>query len=372
VIGVRTFSDSLYMRRLSFVLALLAAFSTRALSAGNITGTVRNQSRGSQPAAGDDVILVRLDDGTLEARAKTDGRGAFAFAVQYAGKAYLVRVLHQEVDYGQQASAGDALSLVVFDAAPQVAGVTGSIEILRTGTNGKLLHVSDMIEIKNESSPPLTRVGERTFEAYLPANAQIDSVLAAGPDKIAAVISAAAVPGEPGHYAVNFPLRPGSTKFAFNYDLPYEGHAAFSTRHAYPLEQLAIMIPPTMKFSSRSAAFHVLATGSNRYQVEAANQVAAGEGPAFEVFGVGELPLLGEPSKSLTGKQSPEITRPKVVNPSHASAASVSDFDSGLKQSEPRSQALILGGVTSAFIAACAFLIWRGRRPGRITGARHS
>jgi hypothetical protein len=370
VIGVRTWGDGLCMRRLSFVLALLACFSTRAVGAGNITGTVLNQSR-SQPGAGDDVILVRLDDGTLEARAKTDARGAFAFAVQYPDKAYLVRVLHQEVDYDQQASAGDVVSIVVFDAARQVAGVTGTIEVLRTGTNGKLLHVSDMIEIKNESSPPLTRVGERTFEAYLPANAQIDSVLAAGPDKIAAVISAAAVPGEPGHYAVNFPLRPGSTKFAFNYDLPYEGHIAFSTRHAYPLEQLAIMIPPTMKFSSRSAAFHVLA-GNNRYQVEAANQLAAGEGPGFEVFGQGELALLGEPSKSLTRELSPEIARPTVVNPSRASVASVSNFDSRLKQSEPRSQALILGGVTSALIAACAFLIWRGRRPGRITGGRHS
>jgi hypothetical protein len=371
VIGVRTFGDGLCMRRLSFVLALLACFSTRALGASNITGTVRNQSRG-QPAAGDDVILARLDDGTPEARAKTDARGAFVFTVQYPDKAYLVRVLHQEVNYDQQASAGDALSIAVFDAAPQVAGVTGSIEILRTGTNGKLLHVSDMIEIKNESSPPLTRVGERTFEAYLPANAQIDSVLAAGPGKMALVISASIVPGEPGHYAVNFPLRPGSTKFAFNYDLPYEGHVAFSTRHAYPLEQLAIMIPPTMKFSSRSAAFHVLATGNKRYQVEAANQVAAGQGPGFEVFGEGELPSLGEPSKSLTREQSPEITRPTVVNPSHASVASVSNFDSRLKQSEPRSQALILGGVTSALIAACAFLIWRGRSPGRITGARHS
>jgi len=371
VIGVRTFSDGLCMRRLSFVLALLACFSTGAMGAGNITGTVRNQSRG-QPAAGDDVMLVRLDNGTLVARAKTDARGSFAFAAQYPDKEYLVRVLHQEVDYDQRASAGDALSLVVFDAAPQVAGVTGSIEILRTGTNGKLLHVSDMIEIKNESSPPLTRVGERTFEAYLPANAKIDLVLAAGPDKIAAMISAAAVPGEPGHYAVNFPLRPGATKFAFNYDLPYEGRVVFSTRHAYPLEQLAVMIPPTMKFSSRSAAFHVLATGNDRYQVEAANQLAAGEGPGFEVFGVGELPPLGEPSKSLTREQSPEITWPTVVNPSRASLAPVSDFDSRLKQSEPRSQAFILGGMTSALIAACAILVWRGRSSGRVTGTRHS
>jgi hypothetical protein len=370
VIGVRTFSDGLYMRRLSFVLALLAAFSTRALGAGNITGTVRNQSRGGQPAAGDDVILVRLDDGTLEARAKTDGRGAFAFAVQYPDKAYLVRVLHQEVDYGQQASAGDALSLAVFDAAPQVVGVTGSIEILRTGTNGKLLHVSDMIEIKNESSPPLTRVGERTFEAYLPANAKIDSVLAAGPDKIAAVISAAAVPGEPGHYAVSFPLRPGSTKFAFNYDLPYEGHVAFSTKHAYPLEQLAIMIPPTMKFSSRSAAFHVLATGNDRYQVHAVNQLKAGEGPVFEISGEGLLPPLVDQANSVARTPTPGIRSPTGEAPGRPVLAALPSFDSRLKKTQPLSQSFILGAVTAVLLAACALMVWRARKPGRISRAR--
>jgi len=70
-----------------------------------------------------------------------------------------------------------------------------------------LLHVSDMVEIKNESSPPLTEAGERTFEVYLPANAKIDSVLAAGPGEMGVMISAVPVPDEPGHYAVNFPLR---------------------------------------------------------------------------------------------------------------------------------------------------------------------
>lgn len=170
----------------------------------------------------------------------------------------------------------------MFDAATHVRGITGTIEILRTGTNGKLLHVSDMVEINNASSPPLTQVGERTFEVYLPANAKIDSVLAAGPVKIGVMISPVPVPGEPGHYTVNFPLRPGTTKFAFNYDLPYRGHAAFQTRLAYPLQRLAVMIPPTMKFSSRTPAFGILTTGNSRYQVRAANQLKAGKGQSLK------------------------------------------------------------------------------------------
>src|SRR3979490_2872239 len=169
--------------RMFSVLALLACFSTAALGANDITGSVRNQSRG-EPAAGDEVFLLRPDGGMQEeARAKTDSHGAFTLNAQHPDKPYLVRVFHQGVSYDQQASAGQALSIQVFDAATHVQGITGTIEILRTGTVGNLLHVSDMVEIKNESSPPLTQVGERAFEMYLPPNAKIDSVLAAGPGK---------------------------------------------------------------------------------------------------------------------------------------------------------------------------------------------
>jgi hypothetical protein len=368
--NVRLYGNGFCMRRLLSVLALLTCCSTAALGANNITGSVRNQSRG-EPAAGDGVILLRLDRGMQEeARATTDPQGMFTLTVQYADKPYLVRVVHQGVSYDQQASAGDALSIQVFDAARQVRGVTGSIEILRTGTNGNLLHVSDLYDIRNESSPPLTQAGERTFEVYLPANAKIDSVLAAGPGKIAVMISAAPVPGEPGHYAVSFPLRPGATKFAFNYDLPYDGHAAFQTRHAYPLRQLAVMIPPTMRFSSRSPAFEILATDNSRYQVRAANQLKAGEGPEFEVSGTGALPPLGDQAKSQALPHSAVPPSPTLSAPGRAALPSLASIDSRSKQAQPPSPSLVLDGVTSVLLAACALLVWRARKSRNFSAAQ--
>jgi hypothetical protein len=351
-------------------LALMLCFSTAALGANSIRGSVRNQSRG-EAAAGDDVILVRLDGGMQEeARAKTDAQGAFILDVQHPGKPYLVRVFHQGVSYDQQVSAGQALSIQVFDAAPQVRGITGRIEILRTGTNGNLLHVSDMVEIENASRPPLTQAGERPFEVYLPANARIDSVLAAGPGKIGVMISVAPVPGEHGHYTVSFPLRPGATKFAFNYDLPYEGHVAFQTRHAYPLQQLAVMIPPAMKFSSRSPAFELLATGNNRYQVHAANQLRAGEGPEFEVSGPGAFPPVGDRAPSHQVFQSPASPNPTQSPPARAAVPSSGITDSHLKQTQPPSQSFVLGGVTSVLLAACALLVWRARKERSFSAAQ--
>ena len=213
---------------------LIAGCSAAALAADTITGVARNQTRG-RLAAGDEVILLRLDQGMLEeARTTTDSQGSFTLKVQSPDKLHLVRVVHQGVNYDQRASTGDAVSIDVFDAAAKVHGITGTIEIVRTGTNGNLLHVSDMVEIKNESSPPLTQAGERTFEVYLPAHAKIDSVLAAGSGKIGVMISAAPVRGEPGHYTVNFPLRPGSTKFAFQLRYPLRWPCCVSPQACLP------------------------------------------------------------------------------------------------------------------------------------------
>jgi len=345
------------------VLALLACFSAPAArSANQITGSVRNLTAG-QPSAGDEVILLNVDGKLSEvARTKTDARGAFAFSLQNSGKSCLVRVLHQSVNYDQQASPGDTLSVDVFDAAPQVPGITGSIEILRTGTNGKLLHVSDMIEIQNHSTPPLTRAGARTFEIYLPPHARLDSVLAAGPGKIGEQISAVAVPGNPGHYAVNFPLRPGATKFAFNYDLPYNGHASFQTKHDYPLQQLAVMIPPTMKFSSRSPAFQPLAAGNSRYNVQAANQLAAGDGPAFEISGAGVLPALKEPSQTQTPASLSIIPPPTVSTPRReVTVATVPAIASAAPDRAP-SQPMLLASLTAVLVAVCAVIVWRASK----------
>jgi hypothetical protein len=350
------------MQRLLSMLATLACFSSAALGANKISGSVRNESRG-EPAAGDEVILFRLDKRMQEeARAKTDATGAFSVEARHPDKPYLVRVVHQGVSYDQRAFDGESVSIQVFDAAPKVPGVSGTIEILRAGTKGNMLHVSDMVEIKNESSPPVTQVSEHTFEAFLPANAKIDSVLAAGPGKISEMISAAPVPGEPGHYTVNFPLRPGATRFAFNYDLPYRGRAAFQTRHAYPLQQFGVMIPRTMKFSSRSPAFERLATGSGDYQVRAAMRVNAGEGPEFEVSGTGALPVLGDPVPSRARSDSPASPKATLSAPAHTAMPYLAGIDLHSKQTQPPSQWFILNAVTAVLLAACALLVWRTRK----------
>ena len=274
-----------------------------------ISGTVLNETR-NIPAVGDRIILLRLDSGMQEeAHTTTDEHGKFRVPVDKPGNDYLVRVIHDRVAYDQRATSGDVLAIKVFDSATSVTEIGGTIEIFRAGTTANGLHVSDMYEIVNESRPPVTLRGERTFEVYLPLNARIESVLAAGPGKMGVLISARAVDNEPGHFVVDFPVRPGANKFAFNYDLPYRGRAEFQTHRRYSVQQFAVMLPRGMKFESRSGAFEVLAAGNPKYQVTATKLLEAGAGPTFKVFGSGALPPLNgaEPPQQVAPRASPSL-----------------------------------------------------------------
>jgi hypothetical protein len=141
-------------------------------------------------------------------------------------------------------------------------------------------------------------------------------VLAAGPGKIGVMISARSIKGEPGHFTVDFPLRPGANKFAFNYDVPYDGHVAFQPRREYGVQQLAVMLPQAMKFATRSTAFAELAAGNPKYQVEATKELRAGEGPEFELSGIGELPALSVgASKQEEAEVAPPALAGKIAAP---------------------------------------------------------
>jgi hypothetical protein len=358
-------------------IAILMGYSAALQASDAIKGVVRNQTRG-RSAAGAEVILLRLDKTGLdqnslnhsmqeETRTKTDSQGSFTLDVHEPDKPHLVRVVHEGVNYDYRATAGDSVSIDVFDALSKVPGVTGSIEIIRIGTAGDHLHVSDMVELSNASNPPLTQVGERAFEVYLPAHAKIDSVLAAGPGKIAALISAAPVADDPGHYTVNFPLQPGATKFAFNYDLPYEGHATFRPKGMYPLKQLAVMIPPTLKFTSQSPAFQVLGAGNNRYHVEAANVLKAGDGPGFEIWGVGALPALRAQAQPPPKPPVPRQPMPPLSAPTSFRArtqgANSSDVVTASENFAASSQMLrwVLGA-SAVMLGICGLLFWRRQR----------
>ena len=109
-------------------LAIMAILAIRLAAADTITGTVHNQTTG-QPAAGDDVVLLKLADRMQEqeqARSKTDRQGVFTFNETDAKTVYVVRVFHQGVNYDRNVTGVNPLEVKVFDAVSKIAGLSGS------------------------------------------------------------------------------------------------------------------------------------------------------------------------------------------------------------------------------------------------------
>ena len=225
---------------------MVAAFSSFAL-AESITGVVTNKTT-NKPAAGDDVVLIRLQQGMQEAtRTKTDAKGRFTLDVpaNESQAIHLVRVTHDKANYFRPAPLGtQSVEIDVYNAAAKVKGVAGEADVMRiqTDASGKALHVVENFFVKNESSPPLTQFSDRPFEFYLPAGAVVEGSAALAPGGMP--VQASPVPlGDANHYAFIFPIRPGETRFQISFRLPYGGNMKFAPRMTTATDTIAVMMP---------------------------------------------------------------------------------------------------------------------------------
>src|SRR5258708_39544865 len=146
---------------------MFAALSSFVL-AESITGTVTNKTT-NKPAAGDDVVLIRLQQGMQEAsRTKTDARGRFTLDVPDKG-IHLVRVTHDKANYFRPAPEGtQSVEVELFNAAAKVKGVSSEADVMRiqTDESGKALRIIENFFVKNESNPPLTQFSDKPCECY--------------------------------------------------------------------------------------------------------------------------------------------------------------------------------------------------------------
>ena len=152
-----------------FTVAFLAL--APAAFAASITGTVTNATVG-KPAAGDDVILISLQQRMQEAaRTKTDARGHYSIDVPDSGM-HLIRVDHQKASYFQPAPPNtNTVDVQVYDVAPTVPGITTEADVMRIETDPQGLKVTQSYFIKNNSHPPKTQFSNHSYDIFLPSDA---------------------------------------------------------------------------------------------------------------------------------------------------------------------------------------------------------
>jgi len=270
----------------------IAAASVVAIAQTSIKGTVINKTTG-KPAAGDDVVLIRLSQGMQEStRGKTDSKGRFTLAVPDPGGVHLVRVTHDKANYFQPVQPGtDTIDVDVYTAEAKVEGITGEADVMRLQTDpgGQNLSVVENFFVKNDSAPPKTQFSQSPFEFYLPEGAVIEGSAALGPGGMP--VRSAPVPmGDPNHYTFIFPIRPGETRFQVTYKLPYKGSLTFTPKPGMITDTIAVMMPKSMIFKAAQSAPYTSVTEETTAQTYVARNVSPSQPLGFTVSGTGQLP----------------------------------------------------------------------------------
>jgi hypothetical protein len=283
-----------------FGLALVLAVSAFAF-AQSLTGTVTNGSTG-KPAAGDDVVLLKLANGMEEgARTKSDSKGQFSFKLDDGGNPHLIRVIHQGVTYHRMAPPGTtSVEVEAFDVAKKVEGLEVTADVMRFQAQGDEIQGVRLFAVDNNSKPPLTQMNDQNFEFYLPEGAQIDTSLAktAGGQPV----NSSPVPQkEKNRFAFIFPLRPGETQFQVVYHMPYSGSLSIDPKPLYPAQHFVVMVPKSMQFSSNGGFESVNDPQQASANVQVVSNTKAGQPLAFKVSGTGTLPEEGG-SESANGQ----------------------------------------------------------------------
>jgi hypothetical protein len=275
----------------AIALATAIFLCTSLAFAADITGTVTNKTT-NKPAAGDDVILLRLAQGMDEvARTKTDAQGQFKLNVADAAAPHLVRVNHRNVNYHKAAHPGTtSVNVDVYDAAETLDKVSQSVDVMRLEADGGTMRVIEMYGINNASNPPKTLMSPKSFEMVLPEGAKITQALAAGPGGMP-VTSAPIPTNEKNHYTFLFPIRPGETRFQIAYTMPYSGTAKIEPKLLRPTENFAVSVPKSMQVTPAPGS-KLQAKGEDAgMSVYVAQNPAAGAPVGFTVSGTGTVPL---------------------------------------------------------------------------------
>ncbi len=337
-----------------------------------VSGVVMNRTT-NKPAAGDDVVLLAIAGMQEIQHVKTDSKGRFTLDVPGDGF-HLVRVTHDKANYFSPVTPNaTSIDVDVFTAAPQVAGVTLDADVMRIQTDpgGSSLRVVEHFFEKNASTPPETLNSDHSFEFYLPAGAVVEGAAAKAPSGLAVQVPVQPL-GDPNHYGIAFPVRPGESEFQVTYRLPYSGSMEFKPRPAMDTDTLAVMMPKSMSFKPGQGTPYSPVTEELGAQTYVARNVHPSQPLSFTVGGSGELP---RDTPAPDGSSAPAATGADAGSDPNANRLPGKGIDNPLDNSAVRESWVskyrwwLIAGIGFLFAAGAGFMLNGPSKPRVLSGA---
>ncbi len=271
----------------------------------DVTGNVVNSSHGDTPLAGQTVTLVEIAGGqsATVASATTDAHGAFTIGnvTPDANASYTLEVQYQggvftsaSVDSTQIGA--QPVTLHVFDTTSDDSNVLVALTTLvlnEPNATAGLISVAESVTVYNTglkayvaTLQPVADKPMNLLRFALPTGAK-NLVLGAG-------FATVQVVQAPTGFGVTATVPPGSTEFAFAYDLPYSASTlAITTKSEYVSRQVVALLPTDLRVDSGDFIQKpdVSAAGGH-FQLLEQDNVPAAKTLSFSLH---NLPLPGEP-----------------------------------------------------------------------------
>jgi hypothetical protein len=233
--------------------ALIAAFalfaSLPALAA--VDGTVVNKTTG-KPAAGVTIRLTSLQQGVMKplGRTETAADGSFKFDVPSEGM-FLVQANWQGVQYSQNLPPNvskNGVEVSVWDVKPKLDAAKAAQHIVFLESDGERLIATEMIIYENDSQLTWYDAKRGTARFFLPSGITPDAVKTNVTAPGGLPLERELTPsGQAGVYSVDYPVKPGETRFEVSYVAPKP--AEFAGRILEPGATPRLVVPAGMEAS---------------------------------------------------------------------------------------------------------------------------
>jgi hypothetical protein len=152
-------------------------------------------------------------------------------------------------------------------------------------------------------------------------------------------------------YYFHSPLRPGDTRFAVVYRLPYNGEAVVEPRIRNAQERFVVMLPMSMAFEPQVRGTFQPMRGVSPDNVQGTAPVAPGQPLAFRISGTGMLAEIQGRQQSSPSGQS-QVQRAAQVDRGFQASPGTSRLDE-----------LVASGLSGVLLVSWAVYVLK-RRPG--------
>jgi hypothetical protein len=274
-----------------FRISLAVLFAIPAMAA--VDGVVVNATTG-KPQPNTIISLVQPGRGGMQAlgSTKTDAEGKFSFDKELQGPT-LLQALHAGVLYNKMMIPGtptSGLQVQVFDSTNKpVAKVSQHFIVLQPGASE--LAVSEGILYQGDPNVTYNDATDGTLRFYLPSEAKGQVSVTINAPGGMPIQRPAEKTQEPNVYKVDYPIKPGETRFDLNYVVPVTNPMIFSGKilHTEGASDLVAPNGVTLKGENIELAGQEPKTQASIYQIK-------GSSYKVEVEGTGSLEQPGTPS----------------------------------------------------------------------------